>query len=411
MSLIDILNNFRRDPPEMNDFDLQYGAKWFNEIIHSGLLIRRANQSSYWTDRNGNRTTNYRERVNRGAEWHRSVAIGIRDRTISSRYHRSSSKICRISHEMKSLNDTTVLVKRTLTVWKIPPSQTGNRYSAVQTAEITNAMTATPTSTLDQLFLVSADAALVTPIHRSDYDILGPKLGLTTEHTINWQQVNATKTKPSSLTAGFKVGPGSIGKIRSIELRGLDAKIWNATEVSDREIRAIINPSQVTTYSIPTIKRKKVKWNIDENESLSLGALIFTKLDQKPTVAIGDTLFDAFTSQGKDIVCSIPEKCLLNYPKNGKMVSTEIEPGVYALVVEGMQGKDIAAARGMVLELLSHYRIEYDFNRMDFLSVIDIGNGGDQTEQEGSLGRVASIEDFDGHITSQDRSLLDRIND
>ena len=72
-----------------------------------------------------------------------------------------------------------------------------------------------------------------------------------------------------------------------------------------------------------------------------------------------------------------------------------------------MEGS-IKEQRFNVLAELQNYRIEFDFNRYDFLTVVDIDNN-ILTNDEGSLGRIGSIETIDGKSTSESDSLLDRI--
>ena len=61
-----------------------------------------------------------------------------------------------------------------------------------------------------------------------------------------------------------------------------------------------------------------------------------------------------------------------------------------------------------VINELNNYKIEFDLNRYDFLTVVDIDND-ILTKDEGSLGRIGSIETIDGLSTSESDSLLDRI--
>ena len=57
---------------------------------------------------------------------------------------------------------------------------------------------------------------------------------------------------------------------------------------------------------------------------------------------------------------------------------------------------------------MESYRIEFDLNRYDFLTVVDIDNN-ILTTDDGSLGRIGSIETINGQSTSESDSLLDRI--
>ena len=105
---------------------------------------------------------------------------------------------------------------------------------------------------------------------------------------------------------------------------------------------------------------------------------------------------------------SIPEKCLVAFPRDGQFVSHEVDSGVYAIRSLGNMEGSIHEQRFNVIAELRTYRIEFDLNRYDFLTVIDIDNDV-LTKNEGSLGRIGSIETIDGTSTSESDSLLDRI--
>ena len=423
MRLIELIEKAREKclKTDMSKPNFSYGSRWVGDK-RKGLPMTRHNPNrTYWTDGNGVRTTAWNKRKNQQREYVRSVGMNFKDQVTATSYLRSSSKVMKTEYEFKEVDEGVVLVKRTNTIWKIQQPITGNRYSRTTETMVKDAMREKASVVEEQVFALAVPKSMIPSYEESVGDGSSnasmPWVGLTPPHTQKSNYQQGAKTTPAVFTVEFyesRKASGDksklLGRLIMKELRGQSAALWTKDGVTRQEVLGAINPRQTSSYAIPVIKRKKIKW-IKGEETVAMGALIFTKIDAPTSLVAGDNLRETFRNKGANLVCSIPEKCILNYPKNGKSISQEIDKGVYALSVETMHEHSAYAARKLVIDLLEFYKIEYDFNRYDFLTVIDIGSDFDQTEREGSLGRIGSIEEFDESITSEDTSLLDRISD
>ena len=131
-------------------------------------------------------------------------------------------------------------------------------------------------------------------------------------------------------------------------------------------------------------------------------------MNTKPPLVSGDSLYDVYRNDGINIVVSIPEKCSITFPRDGQLVSNEIDSGVFAVRSLLQTDESVYEQRLATLTIMESYRIEFDLNRYDFLTVVDIDNN-ILTTDDGSLGRIGSIETIDGQSTSESDSLLDRV--
>lgn len=411
MRLLKLIEDFRAELPSALEVTLSYGSQWVGDSRKNTPLTYVNNRRSYWVDSSGNRTTHWQARNKQRTDYVRNCGLNIRDTLKASNYLRGAAKVMRSEYEFKEVSDNVVLVKRTNTIWKLPKSTTG-RYERTTVEFARNAMQANPSVVEEQIFLLSVPPALMPSSYQDAISANNnsqgiPYVGLNTESTTNRQLIKGSKTTPAMFVANWKQGARTY-KVIMKELRGTEARLWAKENVTTAEVNNIINPTATVPFTVPTIKRKKIKWHEVSEDAITMGALIFSKIREDTSIVAGDNLGETFRNEGINLICSIPDKCLLTYPKNGKYTSQEIDKGVYSLSIENQQSKSIYEGRKAVLEILHNYRIEYDFNRMDFLTVIDIDSG-ELTESEGSLGRIGSIEDFDDKITSEDTSLLDRL--
>lgn len=412
MRLLKLIEDFRAELPSALEVTLSYGSQWVGDTRKNTPLVYQNNRRQYWVDSSGNRTTNWQQRKNQRTEYVRNCGLNLRDTLKASNYLRGAAKVMKTEYEFKEVSNNVVLVKRTNTIWKLPKGTSG-RYERTTPQFARNAMQANPSVVEEQIFLLSVPPVLMPSSYQ---DSVGstttnhaqtPFVGLTAQSTSNRQATKGSKTDPAMFVANWKQGEINY-KVIMKELRGTEARLWAKENVTTAEVNNIINPNAVVPFTVPTIKRKKIKWHEVSEDAITMGALVFSKIREDTSIVAGDTLSETFRNEGINLICSIPDKCLLTYPKNGKYTSQEIDKGVYSLSIEDQQSKSIYEGRKAVLEILHNYRIEYDFNRMDFLTVIDIDNG-ELIESEGSLGRIGSIEDFDDKITSEDTSLLDRL--
>jgi len=411
MRLLKLIEDFRAELPSALEVTLSYGSQWVGDSRKNTPLTYTNNRRHYWVDSSGNRTTNWQLRKSQRNEYVRNCGLNIRDTLKASNYLRGAAKVMKTEYEFKEVSDNIVLIKRTNTIWKLPKGTSG-RYERTTVEFARNAMRANPSVVEEQIFLLSVPSALMPSSYQDSRDVGNnsqgtPYVGLTTESTSTRQTTKGSKTTPAMFVADWKQGATNY-KVIMKELRGTEARLWAKENVKAAEVNNIINPTATVPFTVPTIKRKKIKWHEVSEDAITMGALVFSKIREDTSIVAGDNLGETFRNEGINLICSIPDKCLLTYPKNGKYTSQEIDKGVYSLSIEDQQSKSIYEGRKAVLEILHNYRIEYDFNRMDFLTVIDIDSG-ELTESEGSLGRIGSIEDFDDKITSEDTSLLDRL--
>ena len=413
MRLLKLIEDFRAELPSALEVTLSYGSQWVGDSRKNTPLTYQNNRRNYWVDSSGRRTTQWQHRKNQRTDYVRNCGLNLRDTLKASNYLRGAAKVMKTEYEFKEVSSDTVLIKRTNTIWKLPKGTSG-RYERTTVEFARNAMRANPSVVEEQIFLLSVPSVLMPSSYRDSLsdnqnqrNAGTPYVGLTTESTSNRQTTKGSKTAPAMFVCNWKQGARTL-KVIMKELRGTEARLWAKENVTAAEVNNIINPTATVPFTVPTIKRKKIKWHEVSEDAITMGALVFSKIREDTSIVAGDNLGETFRNEGINLICSIPDKCLLTYPKNGKYTSQEIDKGVYSLSIENQQSKSIYEGRKAVLEILHNYRIEYDFNRMDFLTVIDIDSG-ELTESEGSLGRIGSIEDFDDKITSEDTSLLDRL--
>jgi len=394
----------------------KHGSKWVGDFRKSTFAHRRNNTISYYVDSNGNRSTRWDRRQTRRIEYVRPIGIDLHDFVGSGRYQRRTSKVLRCEYEFVEVSTTCVLVKRTNTIWNL--SNPTGRFQQVTDQMVATAMQGTPNVVEEQIFaLLVSRNALPEEYERVENArnlqqqslFLGPKQELDNSYP---KRVRATKTTPAEFNASItlKGENKEHGYVIIKELRGAAAKLWSKEGVTHDEVSRLLRPSksETSSYTLPEKpKRKKIKWHESE-ETFNCGSLKFSKMNLQPPLISGDTLYDIYRNDGINIVVSIPEKCLVAFPRDGQFVSHEVDSGVYAIrSLSSMEGS-IHEQRLNVIAELRTYRIEFDLNRYDFLSVIDIDND-ILTKSEGSLGRIGSIETIDGQSTSESDSLLDRI--
>lgn len=398
-------------------YNYQHGSKWLTDFRKSVFATKRSNGVSYYVDNNGNRSRNWNSRHARRTEYVRHIGINLHDFIGAPRYQRRAGKILRCGYEFVEISATCVLVKRTNTIWKLP-NPTG-RYAQVNDQMVATAIQENPSVVEEQVFALLVSENVLPSNYVCQFD--DPRnlqqqslyLGLEEKLKNSNSQVHskATKTAPALYAANFSTETSNIsGYVIIKELRGAAAKLWSKEGVSHQEISILLRPSESenTSYSLPTsVKRKKIQWH-ESTETFTCGSLKFSKMNLNPPLISGDSLYDVYRNDGINIVVSIPEKCLITFPRDGQFVSNEVDNGVFAIrSLTNMQGS-ILDQRLSVLQELENYKIEFDLNRYDFLTVVDIDNN-ILTNDEGSLGRIGSIETIDGKSTSESDSLLDRI--
>ena len=72
------------------------------------------------------------------------------------------------------------------------------------------------------------------------------------------------------------------------------------------EVNNIINPTATVPFTVPTIKRKKIKWHEVSEDAITMGALVFSKIREDTSIVAGDNLGETFRNEGINLICSIP---------------------------------------------------------------------------------------------------------
>jgi hypothetical protein len=391
----------------------KHGSKWLGDFRKSPFAHRRNNSVSYWLDNAGNRSTRWNSRQTRTNEYIRHIGIDLHDFIGAPRYQRRQGRILRCEHEIKEVSANCVIIKRTNTIWKLPNAS--GRYSQVTNSMVTTAMTTDPSVIEEQIFALlitgpikpDSYVAVENPRNLQQQSLyLGLEMDLSNSNAISKR---ATKTTPATFDAVLEARNGETnGRVMIKELRGSSAKLWSNENVTESEVSIILSPQASATYTLPdSVKRKKIQWHKSE-ETLICGNLEFSKMNTKPPLVSGDSLYDVYRNDGINIVVSIPEKCSITFPRDGQLVSNEIDSGVFAVRSLLQTDESVYEQRLATLTIMESYRIEFDLNRYDFLTVVDIDNN-ILTTDDGSLGRIGSIETIDGQSTSESDSLLDRV--
>lgn len=392
----------------------KHGSKWLGDFRKTTFAHRRNNTVSYWTDASGNRSTRWNSRHTRNEQHIRHVGIDLHDFVCAPRYQRRQGKILQCRYEFKEVSASCVLVKRTNTIWKLP-NPTG-RYTQVSDQMIATSLQGTPSVVEEQIFALRTTGSVLPDTYSQPVDnprnLMQQSLYLGMEEAIQnsgVKQIRGGKTSSAEFTAELTATTGNnVGSIKIKELRGSAAKLWSQETVSDEDVRNILEPTSSVSYTYPSAApRKKIKWH-ESNETFVCGELVFSKVDAEPPLVSGDSLRQMYRNEGIDITVSIPEKCLITFPREGQLVSQEVDSGVFSVRTSLKVEEEIYTHRLAILQALTGYRIEFDLDRYDFLTVVDIDNDV-LTTSDGSLGRIGSIESIDGESTSESESLLDRI--
>lgn len=392
----------------------KHGSKWLSDLRKSTFAHRRNNMTTYYVDSAGNRSLSWNRNQTRRTAYVRHIGIDLHDFIGAPRYQRSQGKILRCRYEFKEVSASCVIVKRTNTIWKLP-NPTG-RYQQVTDQMVATAMQGTSSVVEEQIFAIRTTGDILPDEFSQAQDnprnLYQQSLYLGIEEEILNSQCKHTKggkTTCAEFTANFDTKDRSkTGSIKIKELRGSAAKLWSQEVTSDEDVRNILEPASSSSYSYPeSAPRKKIRWH-ESDETFVCGDLMFSKMNTDPPLVSGDSLRQMYRNNGIDITVSIPEKCLITFPREGETVSLEVDSGVFSVRTLTYDSEGIYAQRLAVLQTLGRYRIEFDLDRYDFLTVVDIDNNV-LTTDEGSLGRIGSIESIDGQITSESESLLNRI--
>ena len=405
MSLLRIINQIRSQN-EGYQYVRQHRTSWKKRVPYEAII-----------DRQPLTTWNYSRTSGRRQVAQRPIRISPTDMIYYSSSQRRSFAIARVRHEFKEINDATVLVKRTTEIWNL--SGDGS-WSRVQQTQVDAAIQQDANQTIETIMIVHIDNEAHVGRTNVTYNDAGSHqhwaaVGPTFPTDYRWtktQHVTGDSRKKSEMD--YIVGPNQNSEVvalrmRCVELRGLDAQLWNDENLTIEKVMSILNPIQVSTYSFPSPRRKK-DFRKFPSESISrYGNLNFYHLRDEFKTMAGESLQELATSENGMIVVSIPTKCALSFPdERGNFVAKDISPGIYAVAHAAVDTGSIYEKRLRALSILDQYRLQIDVTRYDYLTVMDIDLE-EITDEEFNSHRVGTKVDVDTDIVTEGDSLFDRL--
>lgn len=405
MSLLRIINQVRSQQNEAYRYVSQHRTSWKKRVPYDTIIERQSLQ-----------TWNYSRTGGRQQVAQRPIRLSPTDTIYYSSSQRRSFAIARVRHEFKEISDATILVKRTTEIWNL--SGDGS-WSRVQRAQVDAAIQQDASQTIETITIVHIEneehvgQGYVT-YNDTDNNRHWAAIGPTFPTDYRWtktQHVIGDSRKKSSVD--YIVGPNQNSehvalRTRCVELRGLDAQLWNDESVTIEKVMSILNPVQVSTYSFPSPRRKKDFRKLP-SESIGYGRLNFYYLREEFKTMAGDNLQELATSENGMIVVSIPTKCALSFPdERGNFVAKDISPGIYAVEHATVDTGSIYDKRLRALLMLDQYRLQIDVTRYDYLTVMDIDLE-EITDEEFNSHRVGTKVDVDTDIVTEGDSLFDRL--
>ena len=401
MSLIELINNFRTERPhpsmrEVNpEFSLKYGSKWLSDSLRNAPVTSRHWQVTRWADQNGNLLNAWSRNGRREEIAVRNIGLDIRDKIVASNYLRSNSRVARYTYEFREVSDECVLVKRNVTVWKFPANE-GGSWSRVTTQHVRDAMTEQDIWKVEEhVFAVIIPEAL-HPRQDDPEGVLlreNPNPTSQTIHALShlWfghlnrdnssgapmRLIVRQSDKTTTSQAYSMQGEGEGEMIVIEELRGLSAMAWLNPDCTEQQVRSMlgINDSNTTdVYELPDIKRKKKiceHWN-DENE-ISLGELMFSKLNETHFPSAGNNLLELYVNLDAEVICYIGNKTSIACIIGDERISINFPKGTYAIRRNDWEPSDsYSSRRHAVIEKLMFYEVTMTVDRMDVLSISQI---------------------------------------
>ena len=282
----------------------------------------------------------------------RNIGLKIRDKIVASNYLRSNSRVARYTYELREVSNECVLVKRIVTVWKFPASE------EVLGAELRHNMLEMPWNKmpgkLGSIYLrllYRKHCTHAKMIQRGGSPGENPNPTARNIHGLShlWfghlNRENSSgapmrllvrqgdKTTTSQAYSMQGEGEGELIVIE--ELRGLSAMAWLNPDCTEQQVRSMLGVDDSNTtdvYELPDIKRKKKiceHWN-DENE-ISLGELMFSKLNETCFPSAGNNLLELYVNMDAEVICYIGNKTSIAYIRGDNGISVNLPKGTYAI--------------------------------------------------------------------------------
>lgn len=406
MSLLRIINQIRSHQLEAYRYVSQHRTSWKKRVPYEAIIDRQA--LTTWT---------YSRTSGRQQVAQRPIRLSPTDMIYYSSSQRRSFAIARVRHEFKEISNATILVKRTTEIWNL--SGDGS-WARVQRAQVDAAIQQDANQTIETITIVHIENEEHVGQAHVTYNDAGNSdhwaaIGPTFPTDYRWtktQHIIGDSRKKSSID--YIIGPTANSedvalRMRCVELRGLDAQLWNDENVTIEKVMSILNPVQVSTYSFPSPRRKKDFRKFPSESIARYGNLNFYHLRDEFKTLAGENLQELATSENGMIVVSIPTKCALSFPdEKGNFVAKDISPGIYAVAHATDDTGTIFEKRLRAISMLDQYRLQIDVTRYDYLTVIDIDLE-EITDEEFNSHRVGTKVDVDTDIVTEGDSLFDRL--
>ena len=403
MSLLRIINRIRSQSSDTR-YVSKHRNSWKNVVPYKGIVDRTA--LTQWQ---------YNTRTGRTATPAQGYWINPCDVVYHSSSRRRSFSVARIRYEFKEVDTTTVLVRQTTEIWSIPGDNSWNR---IQRAEVDQILTTDASKTIVTTTAIHADheedvVVDDITIHQQNTSraLIGRRWGQSYRWATTKEIIGDTKRRGES---DFSISPNDdrsiiSSRFRSVELRGLDAQLWNDDNLTVDKIMAILEPTLTVEYVFPSNVRKKDHRDFNAKSVTRYGDLLFGYIRDEVKMASGDSLQNLAMSERGLIIVSIPTKCALSYPdEGGNIVAKDIEPGTYHVHPAVHDTGSIYDKRLRTLSLLGRYRLQIEVSRFDYLTVMDI-NQDSTTDDEFDSHRIGAEVDVDTSIVTESDSLFDRL--
>jgi hypothetical protein len=204
---------------------------------------------------------------------------------------------------------------------------------------------------------------------------------------------------------------GSDNQIDCIELKGVNANLWESVDLE--KIEHLLNPT-IAAYMSPVFQRSMI--DLGELDSsagmIAVGRLRLYKLPGEPNLGVATGKLTATMDFSKiEITCSLCRGAVLTYVEGGNTVSRDVEEGNYVIRLDSMPG-DLTEYRETVLIKGSEVSVDFEVNRLDYLTSIEIDKNGlqDTTSWELRLDPGASVSIDDGTISANMDKTLFRVD-
>ena len=321
-------------------------------------FIKNATQSTHGIGTRSAYTGYMRKEKDKRPSITLTPSIGIK---YMQRKH-GNSVMVQQSVEVKYIDDNTILLKVTSNVLNMLTGANTSRWSHNDADARHTAESGVVSKTTAQLFLIQADPTI--------------KISLTKDSDLNYLIIGA-KGESKQLDTGNKLTlTDSAGnKVVCLELKGVNAKIWE--EPTDDKIGHILDPG-VVEYKSPKFKAKpntrlfdSLLPRIGEPVTIKNLLLEMVAIEGKLNSATGK-LTTALDISDIIITCNLCRGAVLTYSEGGETISRDVAQGEYRILLDGMNNANLGDYRKAVITTAKEISVDFDVNRLDFLTSLDL---------------------------------------